>query len=176
VINQNTDRIVSSTLKRAIETAAIISEKTGIEYNLQIPELNEFAPGSLPLKEKGIIRLLKSRRWPAFVRKYLNSILYSGLSIYYFNQWYRGRTKGGDTMESIDRRINSVLNRLDDLPERRIAIVGHGYWFIFLALKIYGYKKRNILRLRWINNCSVTRIATNGNGDYTLISFARRHI
>jgi len=99
--------------------------------------------------------------------------MYQFMSTYYLIQWYRGKTQGGDTLEHIYERTNSILERLDNLPETSIAVIGHGYWIFFLALNVLGGSGRNIPKLSFVKNCSITRIDSDGPGKYRLAYFAK---
>lgn len=187
----NIQRIVSSTRKRAAETAAIISDKTNIPYDHQFERLVEINLGS-PFGKKSrfpkkIMSGLLSKNWPRHLTGYLPGKLPEkmkkifdrgaifGLTIYYFLQWNLGKTDGGEPLSEIFRKIEEMLNVLDSLPENRIAIVCHAGWISFLAIKILGGSRKNFLKLSRVDNCSLTRIDTNGNGKYTLRFFAKSH-
>lgn len=179
----NIQRIVSSTRKRAAETAAIISDKTNIPYDQQFERLVEINLGS-PFGKKSrfpkkMMSGLLSKKWPGRfpgqMKKIIDRGAIFGLTIYYFLQWNLGKTDGGEPLSEIFRKIDEMLNVLDSLPEKRIAIVCHAGWISFLAIKILGGSRKNFLKLSRVDNCSLTRIDTNGNGKYTLRFFAKSH-
>ncbi len=171
----NIQCIVSSTMKRAKETAKIISSETGITYDHQFEKLVEVAIGHYPVKHNMLIQVLLSKRWPRQIRKLLDWVLSSGLPFYYFWQWRCGRTIGGESSSDIYQRINEMLQILDSFSEERIVIVGHSGWISFLCTKILGESLWNFLKYSWVDNCSITRIDSNGNGTYQLQFFSKSH-
>lgn len=171
----NIQCIVSSTMKRAIETAMIISSETGIPYNHQFEKLVEVALGNHPVKQNTLFKVLLSKRWPRKMRKLLDWALSSGLTIYYFLQWRRGKTTGGESSSDIYLRIDEMLKILDSFSEERIVIVGHSGWISFLSTKILGESLWNFLKYSWVDNCYITRIDSNGNGAYQLRFFSKSH-
>ena len=168
----NIQEIVSSTMKRAVGTASVISEETGIVYNHQFTRLVEVAPGSYPINRFSWMRFLLSKHWPDKLRKKFGVGLYYFLAIYYLVQWHRGKTKGGDSLSEIHQKIDEVLRILDSYPTDRILIVGHGYWIFLLGMRVLGRSRWNVFRLSWVvDYCSITRIDSNGQGNYQLRYF-----
>jgi broad specificity phosphatase PhoE len=165
--------IVSSTMKRAVETASIISGETGIFYQHQFDRLVEIVPGSYPMRHRAWMRFFLSKRWPDKLRKKNGMGLYYFLAIYYLVQWYRGKTKGGNSLSEIYLDIDEMLRILDCYRAERILIVGHGYWIFFLGMKVLGPGKWKVFRLSWVvDYCSITRVDSNGLGNYQLRYFA----
>ena len=150
------ERVVSSTLRRARETAEIASAATGIPYRDAWPELNEIAPRTLH-------RRARARARPEWC---------DGIAgAWHLHRHLRGRDCEALDVASVERRIRGVLARLDALAERRIAIVSHGYLIFLIALVIPG-----VLRPALIRNCSITRVRADGRGRYRLDSFAERAV
>lgn len=180
IINQlDIQRIVSSTRKRAAETAKIISYETQIPFDLQFERLVEINLGSPLLKKsrpaRKVLSGLLSKRWPKQMKKIIGQGLILGLTVYYFLQWNRGKTTGGDPLPEIFRKVEEMLKVLDSFPQERIAIVCHAGWISFLAVKILGGSRKNFLKLSRVDNCSLTRIDSNGQGKYELRFFAKSH-
>jgi broad specificity phosphatase PhoE len=168
----NIQEIVSSTMKRAVETAAVISQETGIVYNHQFTRLVEVAPGSYPIKRLSWMRFLLSKRWPDKLRRKFGVGLYYFLASYYLIQWRRGKTQGGDSLSEIHQKIDEILRILDSYATDRILIVGHGYWIFLLGMRVLGGSRWNVFRLSWVvDYCSITRIDSNGQGNYQLRYF-----
>lgn len=166
--------IISSTRRRARETAQVIATGSGLPLGEAFAELDEIAPGRLPLGRPPLLRLLLSRRWPRALRRRVGHALRGALSLLYIVQWRRGRTTEGDEIDAARRRVQQLLARLDAMPERRIVVVGHAYWILLMALEAVAGGPRNLLRLGWVDNCSVTRVDSDGAGGYQLVYFARR--
>lgn len=146
------ERIVSSTLRRARETAEIASAESGIPYRDAWPELNEVAPRTL------------HRRPPARARPEW----WDGIAgAWHLRRHVCGRRCETLDVESIERRIRGVLARLDGLPEGRVAIVSHGYLIVLISVVVPGRA-----RPRPMTNCSVTRVRADGRGGYRLDAFA----
>ena len=165
--------LVSSNLARSIETASIISSETGIAYNDRIEDLREFAPGTNEIEKSPLIRFILWKHWPLLLREKVAARTYKMLVVYFLIQWRRGKTKGGDSLSQIRSRIKKVFSELDAHPAKRIAVVGHGYWIMFMALLVLGNGKLDFLRLNWVENCSITAISSDGQGNYKLEFFAQ---
>ncbi len=170
------DYVLSSNMNRAVETASIIARETGIPLGERIEELREFAPGSLDTEKSTLIKSLTWNGWPSPIRQAIDSRMYRIMVFYYLLQWKRGKTTGGDSFEDMQDRIHHSLNVLGSHPGGDLAVVGHGYWLIFMAMAVMGNKPRNFFRLSYVENCSITRIMTNDSENYTLKSFAKKYI
>lgn len=165
------ERIISSTRRRAEETARIISLGSGIALGGLFDDLAEINFGRCPVNRNILTRLLMSDLWPGPMRRLLDKGLLTPMSAYYFLQWYRGRTIGGESVAEIYDRVNRVLSMLQTLPESRVAIIGHAGWISCLALKIMG-SKWDFWKLSRVCNCSFTRVDADGAGAYELKFFA----
>jgi broad specificity phosphatase PhoE len=172
------ERIVSSTLERAAETAEILARGTGAPFETRIPELNEIAPGTLPTgMTDALARLSSMSALPRALRARAGETWYRALSTYYFAQWLRGRTRGGEAPDAVRRRMERALSKIDALPEERVAVVGHGYWIFYFVLRCLRPTIRYLVDVRpWVDNCSVTTISRREKSSYRLVRFARRHI
>ena len=168
-------RIVSSTLKRAAQTASVIAEETGIPYDRRFKRLVEVNMGGYPIKKIAPIRMLLSKWWPHAVRKLIDRGVISVATVFYFLQWHLGNTIGGESLDEINRKVEEMLYELDAFPENRIAVVCHAGWISFLAVKIMGGSLWNFLKLSRVDNCSITRIDSTGEGEYHLRYFALSH-
>ena len=168
----NIQCVLSSTMKRAVETAGIISEETGISHENKYKELVEFQPGRY--SHNLLTRTLLSASGPTvpFQKRYSKQ-LYRFYITYYLAQWARDKTVGGESLEEIFQRVDSGLAILDTNPAERIAIVGHGFWIFFMALKILGNPRQNLHKFSWVNNCSITRVDSDGHGNHELRFFAK---
>ncbi len=169
------DCIISSNLQRAVETASIIASGTGIPYEDRIEELGEFAPGTNNIEKSSLLRFILWSGWPRMVKNRFQMSMYKIIVVYFLVQWRRGKTTGGESYEGIISRIRQSLSALDAHPANRIAVVGHGYWIMFMALLVLGNGKLDFFRLSWVENCSITAIHSNGGGKYELEFFARDH-
>ncbi len=150
LIANGSERVVSSALVRARQTAQIVAEAGRLPYEHSWSELNEIAPRRL--------RLVPRRRpsvWDAL------------LGVVHLRRHLRGARDLPLDVAGVELRIREVLARLDAFSEQRIGVVGHGYWILMLALVVPGR-----FRVRWIDNCSITRIASDGLGGYRLLDFA----
>ncbi len=153
VLRHGVERVVSSRLARAVSTAEAIAQRGGVPYEHRWGALNEIHPRTLRAAEAG-------ERWSWWegwlaaraVRRYAA----------------RGSAPGPYDPRIAEDRVRGVLARLDALPERRVAVVSHGF-FILLSVLLIGGR----VRYRWIDNCSVTRIDADGAGRYRMVSFAR---
>jgi broad specificity phosphatase PhoE len=168
-------RIVSSTLKRAAQTASVIADETGIPYDRKFKRLVEVNLGGYPIKKTAPINMLFSRWWPRAIRKLIDRGVISVATVFYFLQWHLGNTIGGESLKEINRKVEEMLCELDTFPEHRIAVVCHAGWISFLAVNIMGGSLWNFLKLSRVDNCSITRIDSTGDGEYELRFFALSH-
>jgi len=150
------EHIISSTRKRAVETAAIISEKTKIHYNQCFKSLNEVNLGTPYKNSRNLSKMILSNALsalqkspiPRTIKKKVDYGLASSLLIYYFLKWNQGQTSGGDLMTDISSNIKKMLHILDQFSENRIAIVCHAGWISFLTVHILGGARFEIKRSR----------------------------
>ena len=168
-------RLVSSTLARAVETASIINSATGISHTDQLATLNEVRPGQLASETLAeLARRSPGTRLPRRLRRRVDAAWYRTVSTAYFVQWLRGRTNDGDDPESVRARVDDVLDQLAQMPEERVAVVGHGYWIFYMVMRCLGAPPSYRSDLRpWVENCSVTTLVGDGDG-YRLERFAQR--
>ena len=144
------ERVVSSTLRRATETAEHIARQASVPYEHAWPELDEIPPRTL--------RPARTRR-PEWLEGLVGA--------WHVHRHTRG-VRGPLELAALERDLAVVLARLDAMGEERIAVVSHGYRILLLALLVPGD-----LRPRWIANCSITRIDAIAPGQHRLVSFAR---
>lgn len=155
VLRFGVERVLSSGLARARETAKTIAGEGALPYDHQWSALDEIHPlslrvGGAPPGEKWPV--MDAWRAARAVRRFAIT----------------GKPERGYTLRVLDDRVRGVLRRLDALDEARVAVVGHGYWIYLASLLVGGD-----VRFRWIDNCSVTRIDANGEGVYRLVNFAQ---
>lgn len=155
VLRFGIERVLSSGLARARETAQAIAEQGRVPYEHRWSPLNEIHPESL---RRGHSSSPESWSWTQgwrvarVVRKYART----------------GRRDREFDVRGLEERVLGVLGRLDALDEERVVVVGHGFWILLASLLVRGE-----VRYRWIDNCSVTRIDADGEGRYRLVSFAQ---
>jgi broad specificity phosphatase PhoE len=153
VVGIGAERVISSGLRRARETAEHIAAMAALPYEHAWPELDEISP-----------RLMRSDTSARERPEWWEGVL----GAWHLHRRIRGAPEGPLDVGWVEDRIREVLARLDELPERRVAVVGHGYWILLMALTVPGR-----FRMRWITNCSVTRVEAYGGGDYRLACFAK---
>ncbi|KKW24877.1 MAG: Phosphoglycerate mutase [Candidatus Kaiserbacteria bacterium GW2011_GWB1_52_6] len=110
------DAIISSTMPRASETAAIISEAIGMPFELSA----EFTERPLPISMHGRLRTDEA------ARRILEG-------------WGKKTTEEGDEFERLKDRAGRALTLLADRPESHILVVSHGFFMrMVLARVIFG--------------------------------------
>lgn len=166
--------IISSNMQRAIETADIIAKGSGVKRGAKYPELREIAPGTLPVKTFYSYKFATSKLWPHFIRRRLCALLETGLTIYYLYNWREKKTENGEPFQTVLNRIDALFHKLKKRPEKRIALVGHGYWIITMALYVTGRTRWHVPRLGWVGNCSVTKMTLFRDGRLHLEYFGKR--
>ncbi len=140
-MKKNIHFIYSSPLKRAYETAKIISDSINVEYSI-IEELREINVGDLenfkPNKEL----------WD----DYLNII----------SDWRNGKFKSqfpdGENFYQVLERLKSTLsNIIRNINNNNILIIGHGG--LFSVVIPYMINENNIkLSLKNLENCSISEL------------------
>ncbi len=146
---EGVERVVSSSLVRARQTAEAVARVSGAPYEHAWPELDELAPRRLLVTPP-------TRPRPEW---------WDGITCVY-HVYRGGRPDGPVDVAGVQRRVRDVLARLDALPERRVAVVGHGFWILLMALLMPGR-----MRLRPIPNCSITELRAV-DGSHALVTFA----
>lgn len=170
------ERLVASTMRRATETARVISETSGIPLADEhlFRDLIEIAPGRMNLPLEKMIRWLIARERPDFVRRAAAAIFGPSLGLYYFVQWYRGRTEAGHPVKEVRARMDRVFEFLAARPERRIGVVCHGFLVMFLLRELRGGWWRAFRSFESpVLNCSVTRIDLEPDGTRRPVYTAR---
>lgn len=166
------ERVVSSSLRRAIQTAEIISSAIDRPYSERFGGLSELKPGRLGV-EPSLSRVVRaSRKLPAGLRLPLTRAAGGALAVAYLVAWRGGLTSGGDSLLAARQRVANMLAELAARRERTIAIVGHGYWIWTMAEAITGTSGFRPGRA-WVPNCSVTRVECSTRGTFDLSYFAR---
>ena len=140
--------------ERSRQTAGHIAREGRLPYDHAWPELDELRPRALRASRPRWRRPDWLEGW-AMARS--------------MRRHARGEPVAGWPIAEVDERVRAVLTRLDALDEPRVAIVGHGFWILMVAVMLGGPRP-----LRWIHNCSVTRVDADGAGGYRLVSFAQR--
>jgi broad specificity phosphatase PhoE len=150
------ERIVSSALLRARRTAELAYLESGIPYDDAWPELNEISP-----------RTLRQRPVPWKRPQWWEGIV----GAWHLRRHLHGVASETRDVATVERRIRDVLARLDAMPEKRIAIISHGYFIFLLAVLVPGRARPRPMR-----NCSITRVQADGEGRYRLAAFAKNAI
>lgn len=146
------ERLVSSALLRARQTAAIVAGAAAVPATDAWPELDEIPPSVLRIDPR-------ERRRPEWL---------DGIAGAWRMRRHARASDGTPAILEVEARVREVLARLDALPEPRIAVVGHGYWIFLMAMIVPGR-----FRLRLMTNCSITRVHADGPGAHRLVDFAR---
>lgn len=105
-VGRRFDRIVSSTLVRARETAEIIGAALGIQVDVD-PLWMEHDNGPLA----GLSKAESERRFPAPAFR---------------SRWAPLTAEGGESTEGLHRRASEALESLHRRPDQRVLVVAHG--------------------------------------------------
>ena len=155
VLRFGIERVVSSRLERARHTASVIAARGQLPHEHLWAGLNEVHPTTL-----------RAGRPEATLHNWSWLDGYRAARAVRRSVAGRGPTPGWD-IRGVEDRVFGILARLDELPESRLVVTGHGYWILLCSLFLGGE-----LRYRWIDNCSVTRVDADGSGRYRVVSFA----
>jgi probable phosphoglycerate mutase len=136
------DRIFSSPLKRAVETAAYISQAKGLK-----PEIVE---GFRELNVGELERRAPDREsWGVYFKV--------------TSDWYAGRMDsrfpgGEDYRELLDRFYGALREALADEAAKDIVVVGHGGIFTAGVLELCSIREREEFASRENGNCSISEL------------------
>ena len=155
VLRFGVERVVSSGLMRARQTARAIADAGRLPYEHHWPELNEVHPSKLRIDREGFDPEAWSFRDGYLAARAVRRYMRTGVASAAYD------------LTAIQRGIIGALERLDSLEESRLVVTGHGYWILLCGLFVGGR-----VPFTWIKNCSVTRIDADGRGHYRLVSFA----
>lgn len=142
------ERIYSSPIRRAFETAAIFSAENSVEHRV-LPELAEISVGELEGKSD-------AASWR------LNNIVW--------DKWFRmgdmgARLPGGESLKDASDRFLSLLSRLkeEEGESSKLVLISHG-GFILSALSNIVYDVPDFIpRRAYIDNCDMIRISADAS-------------
>lgn len=152
----NFDEVISSPLKRAFETAQIITEGTGIEIKTD-DRLREADYGSWDGKTE---EELFAQHPDAFD---INGFL---------TPEYVKYAQNAEDYEDVYKRVGEIINELQNAGgDKKIALVCHG--FISRALMKVIVGADSISTIIQPKNCGVSKYQLNEDGTRNLIYYAR---
>jgi broad specificity phosphatase PhoE len=145
---QYPSRIYSSGLRRAYETAAIISSHIEIEHRV-LPELAEISMGILDGKSD-------KNSWDIH-----NAV---------WNRWFllgdiEAKVPEGESFEEAIIRFKSLLSRLEEEEgeDARLILVGHGGMMLAVLLNMVYDVPEFIPRRGFLANCDMVHVHMKGN-------------
>lgn len=100
-------RLVSSPIGRAMRTAGMVAEATG-----------------LPIEVDPLLAEISCGEWEGQLRA---DIAHHHPAVFATREWFFG-APGGETFENVTARAVSWLDTLPAEPERRVIAVSHGVW------------------------------------------------
>lgn len=151
------DRVYSSGLRRAYETALVIAEDNSVELRM-LPELAEFSVG-----------ILEGRSDPESWRLH-NSI---------WDRWFtkgelNARLPGGESLADATLRFKSALLRLEEEEgaASRLVLISHGGFMMAGLLNIVYGVPEFIPRRGYLGNCDMVRLQIR-SGAFFYISYSQ---
>jgi broad specificity phosphatase PhoE len=158
--------VLSSTLSRAVETAQIAARESGCPYAGGWEPLNEVVMGRMPGARGHPAQAAAERETPnRRISRMFWPLIYRSMAIAYLLMWTLKKTQGGETRGQVHGRIDEVLGRLQALSQERIALVGHGYWILFLARFLRQSENTRLPLIPaggWVTNGSFTKVCESG--------------
>jgi probable phosphoglycerate mutase len=147
--HEHIDHLMSSTLRRAQQTAAPVSERMGLEVEL-VQGLSEFDAGAdsyIPIEE---LRQAKDPRFYALVEGRWDEL---GSSV--------------DPDAFADLVFTTIEGVVERFPGQRVAVVCHGG-----VINLYLGRILGVERHLWFepNYSSISRVAASRNGHRTIVS------
>lgn len=127
--NLSIDIIISSTMRRAKETAGIISN----ELEVPVVEMDELVETCVGVYE-GLTREEAKNKYPLM--------------------WEKNAPEGAETLESVEERVHKAINliRNEYSGSQSILIVTHGYITKVIYKYLNNSSKEDFLKYR-LNNC-----------------------
>jgi broad specificity phosphatase PhoE len=175
--------VYSSMFIRARQTAEETSKLVGVPVTLlkEFGELNvgRLAPDSEPKQAfifMGLQRLhgiLPHLVGPLLTKRILGYFLI----VFYFMNWYTGRTIAGENPKDALARIRRVLGELTERhgAQDKVAVFTHGYFIHLLVnhvLDPLGAPLR-MLKSPYIKNGSITHLALSPTGKWTVKAYSQ---
>jgi broad specificity phosphatase PhoE len=144
---ENIERVISSPMRRAIETAEPTSRILGLELEVRdgLAEVGRFGPGY-----RGIEALRKD---PAGWAKFMDDPI---------------TFLGGDPVTFKQGVLDAVAALLDDRTDAKIAVFAHGIPINVVLSHILGLKRVSHFLPDY---CSLTRVAGSSLNDMSVVSF-----
>lgn len=150
------DRIYTSGLRRAHETAAVIAEFNSIEMRI-LPDLGEVSVGVLEGKSDGDSWRLHNSIW---------------------DRWFLkgeadARIPGGESLREATLRFKSAIRRLEEEEgfSSRLVLVTHGGFMLAGLLNLVYGVPEFIPRRGFLGNCDMVSIS-HREGSFTYIGFS----
>jgi broad specificity phosphatase PhoE len=144
---QNIERVISSPMRRAIETAEPTSRILGLELEIRegLAEVGRFGPGY-----RGIETLRKDPvGWAKFMDDPISFL-------------------GGDPVTFKQGVLDAVAGLLDSRTEARVAVFAHGIPINVVLSHILGLKRVSHFLPDY---CSLTRVSGSSLSDMSIVSF-----
>ena len=149
--SEKIDAVYSSTMKRALSTAGVVSEKHGVEI-VSCPELGEINYGAVEGKTFDEV-----------------SFEYPLLAKQIYGADPKIRFPGGESFEEFPRRICRFLDRITKYDDAQtVLVVAHGGSIRTLVCRLLDIDINNHWAQIRIDNASLTVLETGKNG--TVIS------
>lgn len=143
--------VLSSSLRRARETAELAAAAGGLPSPIEDPDLDEVNPGRSSLR-----RL-------SFAGRDISIVSLALATAFVFDRRVAQR-RSGESAPELLARIRRVFERLEALPASRVAIFGHGYWMFTAALLITPTMVRKLGRARTISHGASMRVVQDASG------------
>lgn len=168
---QGVQAIIPSPMIRSRQTACHAAEAGGIALSPCLETLREVAVGTaFEHFDPWVARLSGAPLGPVLQRG-IGDGLYNLASLWCLVRWLQGRTRDGEALDQVNRRIAATLAHLDNLPQSRIAVIGHAFWLFCLARRLAPPLVR---RIGWFHHVCLTSVAADGRGHYQLMDLARQ--
>ncbi len=182
------DALYASEFIRARETADATANALSKPVEI-IADLGEVRVGHFdPVRYPGQRRFLDGlRRAYRILPRAIGSTRAKGvigyaLIVYFFTNWYRGRTHGGESRAEALARMRGALQHLAASHEstERVAVFTHGYFIHLLVNHIVDPKgaARRVVKTPYIKNGAITTLsydasnADDSNGGWTVREYA----
>lgn len=174
--------LYSSEFIRAKQTAEETSKITGIPVTVlkDIGELNvgRLIPDRNPV-QAGVLRGIWNlhRALPYVLGKTMTKrVLGYFFILYYFRNWYAGKTVEGESVDEAIKRIQNVFEEMTERhgPREKVAVFTHGYFIHLLVNHILDPRGAplRMVGTPYIQNGSVTHLSRTGGGRWKVKAYA----
>jgi len=180
--DEQVDALYASEFIRARETAEPTAEALAqaVEVVADLGELRpgEFDPDRYPSQGRFLKALGHAHRVlpRAIGERRAKGVIGYALIVFFFGNWYRGRTVGGEDRHEALGRARGALELFAERHDsgERVVVFTHGYFIHLLVNHLVDPRgaARRVMRAPYIKNGSITTLSHDASGGWRVKSYA----